>query len=987
MSAIAKAFPPDSPERVASALSYLDAGDRDLWVRMAFATKDALGEDGSDAWMNWSRTADNFHQAAADAVWKSAKAGGKTGAASLFYLARQAGWKDDSKPVAVDSAELARRNAERTARDKQAAEEKAKAQASAAERARAIFEAGQTVIGAASHSYLERKGVKAHGGLRIGDWPVIDSDTGEVGRTVSDALLVPIRDRTGKLWSLQAIFDGKVLFGRDKDYLAGGAKAGHFFAIGKPQEQEGKKVYVLVEGYATGASLHECTGHCVLVSFDASNLLHVAAAIRERQLDAIILFAADNDQFTKRRDGAPYNPGVEAATMAARAVGGFLAVPRFASLDGQPTDFNDLQQREGSEAVVTQIIAAIKAGPIHADEGPAALERQVEDAGDAAAEDASAQTPEPAADQVSHSHANDEAGDADIVQDNRYFRVLGYKRKIYFIYQYKKRQVLEYTSRELAQAANLIELAELNWWEMKYPARNGGIDRDAVVNAIIRTADSRGVYDDSYRRGRGAWWDRSRLVIHLGDRLNVDGRDVPLSEIKSAYVYEAGTLLADRGETPLSNADGVRLLDIARMFRWEQRVSADLLCGWVFLAPICGALKWRPHVWLTGSAGSGKTSIVADFARKLIPAGVPIFGQGDSTEAGLRQELDSDARPILIDESESDDQKARARIENVIAMLRQSSSDSGAKTYRGTAGGKSLSFMVRSMAMLSSIGIAVKQQQDVERIAVLALKSKRDGDPQANSWAAIKTELNWIGADASISSRLFRRAIDMVPVIMEAIDRFTEAIANHEGFGTQRHGDQYGALLAGAWCLTHDRAPTKEEAVSTVAVHNWGDHQTKHGEEHEDLMATLLGCPVVLDGGQRTSIGVLIARAAGRPVDDARFGEMSPDMANSHISTYGMKVSLEHLRVHPSNKQLELLLSNTKFASGLHERMKRITGADTWSGRTFRIGQASKNGVHIPLSTVFAEPDENDFDSTPRQRQTAGPSARRSSEVEEDYPI
>lgn len=970
-------------EKIKSALDYVSPDERAVWLKVGMGIRSELGEAGFEFFDNWSRCGSSYNASDAKSVWKSFKSGGKVTIASLFYLAKDAGWSWDQPDVRLSAEAIEKWRAESRRKAEEAEAEKARLNAAAAKRAAAIWDAAEPASD--DHPYLKRKGVRAHG-LRVGRWEVIDRETGEVRLVHPKALLVPIKDRTGALWSLQAIFPMKVMGGRDKDYLADGLKVGHFHAIGKPAEQGGKKVFILCEGYATGASLQEATDHLVLVCFDTSGLLPVAVAIRERVPDAIILVAADNDLWTKRKDGTPYNPGVEAATKAARVVGGCLAVPQFASLDGQPSDFNDLHQHEGSAPVIEQVCAALKAGPVHADEGAAALEAQVEDSGDALAAEVSAQTPEPAAGQVPHRDTDGEAGDADVVQDNRYFRVLGYKRKTYFIYQYKKRQVLEYSSRELAQAANLIELAELNWWEMKFPARNGGIGRDAVVNAIIRTADSRGVYDDSYRRGRGAWWDRDRLVIHLGDRLNVDGRDVSLSEIKSDYVYEAGTRLADLGETPLSNADGARLLKIAGMFRWEQRVSADLLCGWVFLAPICGALKWRPHIWLTGSAGSGKTGIISDFARKLIPADVPIFGQGDSTEAGLRQELDSDARPILIDESESDDQKARARIENVIAMLRQSSSDSGAKTYRGTAGGKSLSFMVRSMAMLSSIGIAVKQQQDVERIAVLALRSKRDDNPQANSWAAIKAELNWIGADASISSRLFRRAIDMVPVIMAAIDRFTEAIANHEGFGTQRHGDQYGALLAGAWCLTHDRAPTKEEAVRTVAMHNWGDHQTKHGEEHEDLMATLLGCPVVLEGGLRASIGVLIARAAGRPVEDVRFREMAPETADSHISMYGMKVSFDHLRVHPSNKQLELLLSNTKFASGLHERMKRIKGADTCSGKTFRIGQTSKNGVHIPLSTVFAEPDENDFDPIPRQRQTGG-SPRRASEVEEDSPI
>lgn len=374
MSAAAKAFVPDTPERVASALSYLDAGDRELWVKMAFAAKDALGEDGKDVWEDWSRTAENFHQAAAVATWKSAKAGGKIGAASLFYLARQAGWKDGSKPVAVDPAELARRHAERTARDEQAAAEKAKLQDLAAECAKAIWEAAAPA--GEDHPYLIRKGVKAHG-CRVGKWEVITED-GEIRLITDRAYLVPISDRTGRLWSLQAIFPRKMMGDRDKDYLSGGAKSGNFHAIGRPLDVDDRKVFIIVEGYATGTSIHETTGHCVIVCFDASNLLTVGASIRERQPEAIILFAADNDQFTKRRDGTPWNPGVHAATEAARVVGGCLAVPQFASLDGQPTDFNDLHQHEGSVPVIEQIFAALKAGPVTAEEESAALEPPAE---------------------------------------------------------------------------------------------------------------------------------------------------------------------------------------------------------------------------------------------------------------------------------------------------------------------------------------------------------------------------------------------------------------------------------------------------------------------------------------------------------------------------------------------------------------------------------------------------------------------------------
>src|SRR5690606_38442216 len=155
--------------------------------------------------------------------------------------------------------------AEKMAKQKaQKEEEERKRHEAAAERANKLWEDAKP---ADSHPYLTKKKVKSHG-LRVGRWS-IKGDDGVV-RVISDeALLIPLRDKGKRIKSLQAIFPSSDNpLHRDKDLLRHGAKAGLFYTIGKPISG----VILICEGYATGASLHEATGHAVVVAFDVGNL-------------------------------------------------------------------------------------------------------------------------------------------------------------------------------------------------------------------------------------------------------------------------------------------------------------------------------------------------------------------------------------------------------------------------------------------------------------------------------------------------------------------------------------------------------------------------------------------------------------------------------------------------------------------------------------------------------------------------------------------
>ena len=192
-----------------------------------------------------------------------------------------------------------------------------------------------------AHAYLARKGVYAFG-LRV---------------AADGRLVVPVMEESGKLQSLQFIMPEKPAGGDDKRFLRGGKTKGGYFPIpAKDGLKDGP--LLIAEGYATAASLRMATGHAVLVAFNAGNLETVALLARDKYPEREIVVCADNDEGRRKPDGTPFNPGVEAATGAAQAVGGKLAICPL--IEGRKADFNDLHLAQGVSAVREAVEAARK---------------------------------------------------------------------------------------------------------------------------------------------------------------------------------------------------------------------------------------------------------------------------------------------------------------------------------------------------------------------------------------------------------------------------------------------------------------------------------------------------------------------------------------------------------------------------------------------------------------------------------------------------
>lgn len=233
------------------------------------------------------------------------KAGSRNGWAVLRYHPIRAGafgsWKTGeshtwhgAKAATLEPAARAALQRQLRAMQQDRAEEDARVRAEAAAKAARLWERAKPAIDA--HAYLVAKQVPAYG-----------------LRQLRDVLLIPARDETGRLHTLQFIgADGS------KRFLTGGRIRGCYCAIGRPA-----KVLLICEGYATAATLHEATGHATAAAFSAGNLEPVARALRAKFPRLALVLAADNDHATLG------NPGLTAALAAARAVGGRVAVPTF----------------------------------------------------------------------------------------------------------------------------------------------------------------------------------------------------------------------------------------------------------------------------------------------------------------------------------------------------------------------------------------------------------------------------------------------------------------------------------------------------------------------------------------------------------------------------------------------------------------------------------------------------------------------------------
>ncbi len=536
---------------------------------------------------------------------------------------------------------------------------------------------------------------------------------------------------------------------------------------------------------------------------------------------------------------------------------------------------------------------------------------------------------------------------------SKFFILLGYEHGKYYYLPTGSRQVTVLTAKQHVEAEFIGLVPDENFWRAQYGNDEGISWRMARADLISRQ-HAVGIYDPLRIRGRGAWWDNDHAVLHIGDRLIVSDQEKPLSE-PGRFIYEAALPIRINYQNPLPVRESEKLLRICELLSWEKPISAKYLAGWIALAPICGALNWRPHVWVHGGTGAGKSWAYNNILDRLLGS-IAQPAQHSTTEAGLRQTLRHDAKPVIFDEADAKDQRAQIRIDNVLELARAASTDGRAPIIKGNPDGNASNWRIRSSFAFFSINYSAKAKQDENRITPLSLIADKN--------QARFAEIQKLAADTltdEYADRFLARSIKMIPVFRENARIF--AAASAPVLGNQRAGDQIGALLAGAYGLFSDVAITAEQALAFIQKQDWSEQKAQVSETDESklfdlIMQTIIKVPG-RSGPSDRSIGELVE------IGRKNLGDAECKIVHENLHMRGIRADPDYIVISVSHNEIRKMLKDSEWPISWGKTLRRLTGAQDTDG-SMRFGSTKSRGVMIPYQNIGTE-----WDETPAQPELA----------------
>lgn len=697
-------------------------------------------------------------------------------------------------------------------------------------------------------------------------------------------LFVPAWNSKGVFVGGQKIFLDPVSNKFEKRYTFGIEKKGSFCPFG---DIKNAQFIYIAEGFATAASIAMAFKHrkdvAVASVWDTSNILEGATALREINTNSYLIFAADRDI---NADPKHHNIGERKAKQAANKFSNAIVkTVKFENGNEAWSDFNDLHQFEGLEQVIKQL-------------------------------------------------GVEETDFVEIVP-------LGFNQDKYYYFSTSKKQILEFGKGDHNQG-NFMLNAPRKYWGDRYGyvinkdgEKTTAPDWKQVIEKIGMESAKAGIFNHSKIRSLGAWEQDGEIIVNIGDKLYYKEEFFPLfnNGIKSDYFYQSSESISLDFNRPLGNSDCLKVVEAFQMLKYKNPSDYIIVLGWLFSAQIFAALSWRPHIWITGERGSGKSTIL-EYISELLDFSIMVQG---STSAGIRQRLGSSANPIIYDESEPDTEKGRERMAEILEMARQSSTRSKYEILRGSAGGRAISYNTNTCFCMGSIQLSEMNGADTSRFFIVEMKNLK-----GETHESFVRLTNAMDDAKTLSTGLFVRAVNMYKNHMVNIDTAKQVIKSHKI--EARQADQLAPIIAGYWAFFSTGLMDESFVLKTIEEMNFAESEyvvSNNENESEKCLEDIFGLQI-----------------PGRPLTVGQITERYPYETNvSLVDEYDQMLGILGLRYMGQEKQFFISASN----SVLRKQMERISKFSDYKNilkrhdkfvevKKCRVGGMPINGILISMN-------------------------------------
>jgi len=538
------------------------------------------------------------------------------------------------------------------------------------------------------------------------------------------------------------------------------------------------------------------------------------------------------------------------------------------------------------------------------------------------------------------------------------FQFLGFdKDALYFL---PKRQNIAFriSRGDKSIKDKLNEIAPEDWWFVNFNKEvadpiNGGtktiIDYPRAIAWLREKSVSRGMYNDDLLLGVGAHIDAGHAIVNTGRAIVTPSGSVSTyEEYTGENTYCRSRLELKIQGTPWTRDDSINFLRQLQTFTFENELAYYAIAGYCAIAPFSSFLFRRPHIWITAKKGQGKSYLLHDLMYPALGEGFTFYRDSVTTEAAIRQALQKDTRPVILDEFEITGKYDKNTIDSVMSLSR--TAYAGEFISKGTANQTGISFATKMMFCFASINVNISNAADKSRIIVCRMGESRGKMVKPKNPDGLR-------------ARMFLHLDTLRADIQACTDMMTDQ-AGHDS----RTADTYSPFFAGFWrmlsdapfgdCTLPDDSRMLEKMRRSMEHINANDESLS---DEETIFSTIFQKRVRIGPDDEKTVAEMLTEkeAMGRLLyEDSmqRFGMR-------RTSSIRIVDNIPVLAISANNKELRDMLVDTPFFSRYNEVLKRHPSYIM--STPVRIGGAQQQALLFRWSDLEAQYFREERDVVP----------------------